>query len=72
MGGAGAPVAIPDGADTPAWLATSDEPAARESGRLVRRRSAVQANPAAYDASLQDSLLEACARLTGTTLPGQA
>ena len=70
MGGAGAPVAIPEGADTPVWLAASDEPAARESGRLVRSRSAVRANPAAYDADLQDSLLETCARLTGTTLPG--
>jgi NAD(P)-dependent dehydrogenase (short-subunit alcohol dehydrogenase family) len=62
--------AIPEGADTPVWLAGSDEPAARESGRLVRGRSAVRANPAAYDADLQDSLLDTCARLTGTTLPG--
>jgi len=34
MGGRGAPVSVPDGADTPVWLATSDEPAALVSGRL--------------------------------------
>ena len=69
MGGPGAPDSIPEGADTPVWLATSDEPQALRSGRLVRRRAEAKANPAAYDADLQDRLLSACAVLTGTRWP---
>jgi NAD(P)-dependent dehydrogenase (short-subunit alcohol dehydrogenase family) len=69
MGGAGAPVSVPEGADTPVWLAASDDPAALVSGRLVRRRADVKASAAAYDAGLQEALLDACAGLTGAVLP---
>jgi NAD(P)-dependent dehydrogenase (short-subunit alcohol dehydrogenase family) len=68
MGGPGAPDSIPEGADSPVWLATSDEPEALRGGRLIRRRAEVKANPAAYDVDLQDALLTACAGLTGTPL----
>ena len=51
------------------WLATSDEPEALRSGRLIRRRAGAKANPAAYDVDLQDRLLSACAVLTGTRWP---
>jgi NAD(P)-dependent dehydrogenase (short-subunit alcohol dehydrogenase family) len=68
MGGPGAPDSIPEGADSPVWLATSDEPEALRRGRLIRRRAEVKANPAAYDVDLQDALLTACAELTGTRL----
>jgi NAD(P)-dependent dehydrogenase (short-subunit alcohol dehydrogenase family) len=69
MGGPGAPDTIPEGADTPVWLASSDEAAALRGGRLVRRRAEAKANPAAYDVGLQEALLNACAGLTGTRLP---
>jgi NAD(P)-dependent dehydrogenase (short-subunit alcohol dehydrogenase family) len=69
MGGPGASDSIPEGADTPVWLATSDEPEALRSGRLIRRRAEAKANPAAYDVDLQEALLTACAGLTGTSWP---
>jgi NAD(P)-dependent dehydrogenase (short-subunit alcohol dehydrogenase family) len=69
MGGPGAPVSVPEGADTPVWLATSDDPEALASGRLFSRRAEVKASPAAYDAGLQEALLDGCASLTGAVLP---
>jgi NAD(P)-dependent dehydrogenase (short-subunit alcohol dehydrogenase family) len=69
MGGRGAPGPVSRGAETPIWLATSDEPSARQSGRYVKDRQHVSANPAAYDQGLQDSLLRGCAALSGVRLP---
>ncbi|HEY8473112.1 MAG TPA: SDR family NAD(P)-dependent oxidoreductase [Natronosporangium sp.] len=69
MGGPNAPDDLPEGAETQVWLATSDEPAAVASGRYLKRRRGLQANPAAYDVALQDRLLAACAELTGEPLP---
>lgn len=70
MGGRGAPDDLDLGADTQAWLAVSDEPAARVSGRYLYHRAERPADPAASDPALQDGLLAACAELTGVTLPG--
>lgn len=70
MGGPGAPDDLDLGADTQAWLAVSDEPAARVSGRYFYHRAERPADPAASDAALQDGLLAACAQLTGVTLDG--
>jgi hypothetical protein len=39
-------------------------------GRYIKRRRYLPANPAAYDTGLQEALLEACERMTGTRLPG--
>jgi hypothetical protein len=39
-------------------------------GRYVKWRRELRANPAAYDTGLQDALLAACAALTGVRLPG--
>ena len=69
MGGSGAPDTLPQGAETPVWLATSDEPAAAVSGRYFRRRRELRANPAAYDEALQEGLLRRCAALSGVTFP---
>jgi NAD(P)-dependent dehydrogenase (short-subunit alcohol dehydrogenase family) len=70
MGGPGAPDDLQLGADTQAWLAVSDEPAARVTGRYFYHRAERPADPAAADPALQDALLAACASLTGVSLPG--
>ena len=69
LGGPGATDELPVGARTQAWLATSDDPDAAVTGRYLKWRRDLQANPAAYDTGLQEALLAACARLAGTTLP---
>jgi NAD(P)-dependent dehydrogenase (short-subunit alcohol dehydrogenase family) len=69
MGGRGAPSPVSRGADTPVWLATSDEPSALVSGRYLKDRQQLSANPAAYDQGLQDALLRGCATLSGARFP---
>lgn len=70
MGGPDATDELPEGAETQVWLATSDEPAATASGRYLKRRQELRANPAAYDTALQDALLAAAAELTDVKFPG--
>lgn len=69
MGGPHATDGLPAGAETPVWLASSDAPTARVSGRYFFRRQERRANPVAYDPGVQAALLAACARLTGVDLP---
>ena len=69
MGGPGAPDPLPLGAETPVWLATSDDPAATVSGRYFKRREQLRPNPAAHDEALQEGLLERCAALSGVPVP---
>jgi NAD(P)-dependent dehydrogenase (short-subunit alcohol dehydrogenase family) len=69
MGGAGATEELPAGADTPVWLATSDDPAATVTGRYFKRRRELRANPRAYDIEVQEGFLQASAQLTGVRLP---
>lgn len=69
MGGPDATDELPVGAETQVWLAVSDEPDAQVTGRYVKRRRDLRANPAAYDTGLQEALVEACERMTGTRLP---
>jgi len=71
MGGAGAPDELPAGAETQVWLATSDDPAARVTGRYLKRRQDLRANAAAYDVEVQERFLDTAARLTGVQLPGR-
>jgi NAD(P)-dependent dehydrogenase (short-subunit alcohol dehydrogenase family) len=68
MGGPGAPDDLALGADTQAWLAVSDEPAARVTGRYLYHRTERPADPAASDPAVQDGLLAACAQLSGVDL----
>ena len=70
LGGPRATGELPAGADTQVWLATSGEPEALVTGRYFKRRQDLRANPDAYDTELQEALLAACAKLTGTELPG--
>ena len=70
LGGPRATGELPAGADTQVWLATSGEPEALVTGRYFKRRQDLRANPEAYDTELQEALLAACAKLTGTELPG--
>jgi len=68
MGGPGAPEDLAKGSETQAWLATSDDPAARVSGRYWFHKQARETHPAVRDPAYQDALLEACARLSGVRL----
>jgi hypothetical protein len=70
MGGPGAPDDLALGGDTQAWLAASDDAAARVTGRYLYHRTERAADPAASDPAVQDGLLAACAQITGVELPG--
>jgi NAD(P)-dependent dehydrogenase (short-subunit alcohol dehydrogenase family) len=68
MGGAGAPDDLDQGATTQAWLAVSDDPAARVTGRYFYHQRRNEVNPAARDPELQDRLLEYCRDVSGAGL----
>ena len=68
MGGPGAPDDLDLGADTQAWLATSDDREARVTGHVLHHRGPRDPNPAASRPDVQDGLLEACQELTGVVL----
>jgi len=70
MGGPAAPEDLHLGADTQAWLAVSEDRAARISGRYLYHRAERAAHPAVGRADAQEALLQACARLTGVSLEG--
>jgi NAD(P)-dependent dehydrogenase (short-subunit alcohol dehydrogenase family) len=69
MGGANAPVDIDTGQRTQSWLAVSDEPAARVSGRYWYQLRQQQPASDAMDVAYQDQLIAELAALTGVTLP---
>jgi NAD(P)-dependent dehydrogenase (short-subunit alcohol dehydrogenase family) len=69
MSGYAAPLTVAQGADTPTWLAVSDDPAALVTGTFFQDRKAIEVNPQAYDPALQTALLTHCLALAGTTLP---
>lgn len=69
MGGRGAPDDLDEGYLTQAWLAVSDDPAARATGRYFYHRQERPANREASDTALQDGLLARCAELSGVSLP---
>jgi NAD(P)-dependent dehydrogenase (short-subunit alcohol dehydrogenase family) len=68
MGGPTAPGTIGLGADTQAWLATSDDPLALRSGRHFHHRQLQQTHPAVSDLAVQDDLLAVCRGLAGQAL----
>jgi NAD(P)-dependent dehydrogenase (short-subunit alcohol dehydrogenase family) len=68
MGGRHAPDRLDDGAATQAWLATSDDPAARTSGSYWFHRRRSSRHPAAGSLRFQDDLIEALGRWTGERL----
>ena len=65
MGGAGASDDLSQGATTQVWLAESEHPAARVTGRYFYHLKQQQPLAAARDEQLQDRLLAECERLSG-------
>jgi NAD(P)-dependent dehydrogenase (short-subunit alcohol dehydrogenase family) len=68
MGGASASDDLEQGHLTQSWLAVSEEPAARVSGKYWYHRQPRKPAAAAADAKFQDELLAKLAKLTGVTL----
>jgi len=69
MGGRSAPDDLSLGAVTQAWLAVSDDPAAKVTGQYFYHQSRRRVHAAARRTDFQDSLLAYCAELTGVPLP---
>jgi NAD(P)-dependent dehydrogenase (short-subunit alcohol dehydrogenase family) len=69
MGGAGAPDDMEQAHLTQAWLAASDEPEAKVTGRYFYHLRPLAPNPQAKDAALQDRLIAICADVSGVRLP---
>jgi len=69
MGGPGAPDDLAQGYQTQAWLAVSEDPAARVTGRYFHHQQPGSVNPAARDPERQDRLLAACQEVSGIALP---
>lgn len=68
MGGPNAPDDFEEGFRTQAWLAASDDPAAKVSGRYWHHRRSLAPAAEASDRRFQDRLLPRLAELTGTEL----
>lgn len=68
MGGPGAPDDLEEGHRTQSWLAASDDPAAKVSGRYWHHRRVQTPANEASDPQFQDRLLERLADLTGVAL----
>jgi NAD(P)-dependent dehydrogenase (short-subunit alcohol dehydrogenase family) len=69
MGGKGAPDDLAQGSETQAWLAVSDDAAAKVSGGYFFHQRPKQVNPAARRVEVQDGFLRECARLSGIAFP---
>jgi len=69
MGGSNAPDDLDEGYETQMWLAVSDEPGAKVSGRYLRHKREDEHNPEADDIGAQDRFIELCKEITGVSLP---
>jgi NAD(P)-dependent dehydrogenase (short-subunit alcohol dehydrogenase family) len=69
MGGPNAPDDLEAGPKTQAWLAVSDDPAARVTGKYFYHQKARSPAAVADDADAQERLLEQCATFSGIALP---
>jgi NAD(P)-dependent dehydrogenase (short-subunit alcohol dehydrogenase family) len=69
MGGAGAPDDIDQAHLTQAWLATSDDVAARTTGGYFYHLKPREPNPEARAAALQKRLIDICREISGVELP---
>ncbi|MCC9074626.1 SDR family NAD(P)-dependent oxidoreductase [Litorilinea aerophila] len=69
MGGPGAPDDLQKGYETQVWLAVSDDPAAKVSGKYFYHQQERAYNPQAGDVPLQERFLDICETLTGVPLP---
>jgi NAD(P)-dependent dehydrogenase (short-subunit alcohol dehydrogenase family) len=68
MGGPGAPDDLSESGLTQAWLAVSDDPAARTTGGYFYRKRRRGAHASATSLELQDRLLDRCCVLSGIAL----
>ena len=69
MGGPNATDDLDAGAQTQAWLATSDDSEAMVSGEYFHHRKRRAPLPAARDEEIQDRIVAECARISGVPLP---
>jgi NAD(P)-dependent dehydrogenase (short-subunit alcohol dehydrogenase family) len=68
MGGRGAPDDLEEGHLTQTWLAVSEDPAAKVSGRYWHHRKQVEPAAPALDPGFQDRLIATLKELTGVAL----
>ena len=68
MGGSNAPDDLDQGHRTQAWLAASEDPAAKVSGEYFFHMKAQNPHPAARDEKRQETLLRACREFSGVEL----
>ena len=67
MGGAGAPDSLEEGPITQAWLAVSQDPAAKTTGHHFYHKHLRDFHPAAADPEVQEKFLAECATISGIT-----
>ena len=72
MGGKDAPDDLQKGYETQMWLAVSDDPQAKVSGRYFHHKQEAPYNPQADDVQLQDRFLHLCKEVTGIAFPQAA
>jgi NAD(P)-dependent dehydrogenase (short-subunit alcohol dehydrogenase family) len=70
MGGANAPDDLDQAHRTQVWLAVSDDPAARVSGKYFHHMRQRAPDPRTVSIELQDRLIDECERLSGVRPPG--
>jgi NAD(P)-dependent dehydrogenase (short-subunit alcohol dehydrogenase family) len=69
MGGSGASDDLDQGHRTQAWLAVSDDVAARVTGEYFYHMRKRAPKPEVRDEALQEELIETCRRISGVALP---
>jgi len=69
MGGKGATDDLQKGYETQVWLAVSNEPRAKVSGRYFHYEEETRPNPEADDVLLQERFLDLCSEITGVSFP---
>ena len=65
MGGRGAPGELAMGAETQAWLATSDDKEAKVTGKYWNYKKTQTPRPETEDETVQAAYLKACEQLSG-------
>jgi NAD(P)-dependent dehydrogenase (short-subunit alcohol dehydrogenase family) len=69
MGGPGAPDDLDQAHLTQVWLAASDDPKAKVTGKYFYHLKPKAPNPQTHNPALQDSLIAICTEISGVTLP---
>ena len=69
MGGAHATDSLEKGFQTQAWLATSDEPEARVTGKYFFHKKQTPQRPEANNVNIQEEFISMCEQLTGIPFP---